>query len=148
MNYFEDFCVGDEWTFPSWSIKEEDAFAFATEYDPQPIHLDKELASQTHFGRPIVSGWQTLLKSIRYFVDGVMKDTAGLASPGVDEIRWVRPVLPNEIITSGARVTEIKESESRPDRGLVWFEVFANNSAGEQVLSSVGVFFIAKKPQD
>lgn len=146
MKYFDDFSVGDEWIFDTWSVDKQQAFDFAAEYDPQPIHLDEELASKTHFGGTIVSGWQTLLISVRKFVDGVMKEAAGLASPGIDGIEWLAPLKANSRVTSGARVIETKSSKSRPDRGLVWFEVFANNEEGEKIMSSKGVFFIARKP--
>jgi len=146
MRYFEDFAVGDEWAFSPWVVSQEEAFDFAREYDPQPIHLDADMARTTHFEVPIVSGWQTLMKSVRHFIDGVMKNTAGLASPGVDEIRWLQPLLPQQTMTSGARVLDIKASKSRPDRGLVWFEIYAKNEAGEKTMTSKGVFFIAKKP--
>ncbi len=146
MQYFEDFNPGDEWEFSGWKIGREEALAFAHEYDPQPIHIDKDMASQTHFGDTLVSGWQTTLKTVRRFVDGVMKNTAGLASPGVEEIRWLRPVLPGEELTAGARVLEIKGSASKPDRGMVWFELFAKNSGGEEVMTTKGLFFIARRP--
>jgi acyl dehydratase len=146
MRYFEDFNVGDEWLFDSWSVDKQQAFDFATQYDPQPIHLDEHLASKTHFGGTIVSGWQTLLISVRKFIDGVMKETAGLASPGIDGIEWLAPVKAGAVVTSGARVIDVRSSKSKPDRGLVWIELFANNETGEQIMSSKGVFFIARKP--
>jgi len=145
MKFFEDFKVGDEWQFEGWSVSREEALAFAKEYDPQPIHIDRDMASQTHFGDNLVSGWQTTLKTIRRFVDGVMKNTAGLASPGVEGIHWLKPVLPNEELNAGARVIKIKDSDSKPDRGMVWFELFAKNLKDEEVMKTQGLFFIAKK---
>lgn len=146
MRYFESFSAGDEWNCGSWTTDEKEAIDFALEYDPQPIHTSPEMAAQTHFGGIVVSGWQTTLKCVRRFVDEVMKETAGLASPGVDGIRWLQPVKTGQTLTAFATVIETQESTSKPDRGKVWFELYAKDEAGDKVMTTGGLFFIAKQP--
>jgi len=147
MKFFEDFSPDSQWEFGKWSVTPEEAKAFAQEYDPQPIHVDEVLAGKTQFGGTIVSGWLTTLKCVRHFVDGVMKETAGLASPGVEEIRWLKPLKPNQTVTACARVMEIREAASKPDRGIVRFEIFGRDETGETIMTTNGIFFIAKRPQ-
>ena len=146
MRYFEDFKVGDRWEFGTWSLAKDEMIAFAREFDPQPIHTDEAAAAGTAFGGVIASGWQTILKCIRLFVDGLMRDTAGLASPGLDELRWYKPVRPGDRITGRAEVVEIGESKSSPDRGRVHFRIYGVNGSGETVLSAKGLFFVARRP--
>lgn len=143
--YFEDFKVGDRWEFGTWSLSKEELIAFAREYDPQPIHTDEGAASRTAFGGVIASGWQTILECVRLFVDGLMRDTAGLASPGLDELRWFKPVRPGDVITAGAEVVEVAESRSSPDRGHVHFRIYGVDESGETVLSTKGLFFVARR---
>ena len=146
MYYFEDFKVGDAWEFGMWSLTKDEMIAFAREFDPQPIHTDEAEASRTAFGGVIASGWQTILKCIRLFVDGVMHGTAGLAAPGMDELRWLKPVRPGDLITVRAEVVEVAESKSSPDRGRVHFRVYGVNESGGTVLSAKGPFFVARRP--
>lgn len=143
--YFEDFKAGDAWDLGSWAVSREEMLAFAREYDPQPIHLDEALAARTPYGGVIVSGWQTVLKSVRLFVDGIMRHTAGLASPGLDEIRWFKPVRAGDVIRVRAEVVEVAESKSRPDRGRVHFVIYGVDAAGERVASAKGPFIVARR---
>ncbi len=146
--YFEDFKVGDAWEFGAWSLGREEMIAFAREHDPQPVHTDDAFAAKTAFGGVIASGWQTTLKCIRLFVDGLMSETAGLASPGLDELRWLKPVRPGDQITARAEVTEVAGSKSRPDRGRVHFLIAGVDDAGEPVMTAKGFFFIARRPRE
>lgn len=143
--YFEDFEVGDAWDLGSWSVSREEMLAFAREYDPQPIHLDEAAAARTPFGGVIVSGWLTVLKSVRLFVDGIMGRTAGLASPGLDEVRWLKPVRAGDVIRVRVEVVEVAESKSRPDRGRVHFVIYGLDATGERVASAKGPFFVARR---
>ncbi len=142
--FFEDFEEGQEWNFGEWSLNHQEMIDFATEYDPQPIHTDPAAAAQTHFGDIIASGWQTTLKCIRRFVDEIMKDTAGLASPGLEELRWFKPIQAGDRVTARARVISVNDSDSKPDRGRVHFEIFATDEVGNKVMTTNGFFFIAK----
>ncbi len=146
MRYFEDFHEGDCWELGSFSLSEDEIIAFASEHDPQPIHTDPAAAARTPFGGVIASGWQTTLKLIRLFVERVMKETAGLASPGLDELRWPKAVRPGQTITARARVIGVEPSASRPDRGRVHFEMFCTDAEGERVMTGKGLFYIARRP--
>jgi acyl dehydratase len=146
--YFEDLHQGQNWTFGTWSLSADEIVAFGREYDPQPIHTDPQFAGTTAFGGVIASGWQSCLKCIRLFVDQVMRETAGLSSPGLSEVSWFKPVKPGEPITARAEVTKVEPSETRPDRGKVHFHIFGTDAAGKPVVSMRGFFFIARRPVD
>jgi len=145
--YFEDFAVGDRWTFAPWAVTRDDVVAFAAEFDPQPLHMDEAAAAETAFGGIIASGWQTTLKCVTPFIVDVMRHTAGLASPGLDHIRWIRPVRPGDTITPRTRVLETAPSNFKPDRGRVHFEFAGLGAAGEAVMTSRGMFFVARRPE-
>ena len=100
--YFDDFQVGQSFATPGATLSESMLLEFAYRYDPQPFHMDAEAAKDTVYGGVIASGWQTILKCIRLFVDGLMRDTAGLASPGLDELRWFKPVRAGEQLAEAA----------------------------------------------
>lgn len=144
--YFEDFSKGDQWDFGAWTLEREEMVAFAKTYDPQPIHTDPDFAASTPFGDVIASGWLTTLKCIRLYVDAIMRETAGLASPGLEELRWFKPVKAGEPITAHARVIGVEPSRTRPDRGRVHFEIYGTDAAGEKVMTTNGFFYIAKRP--
>ena len=144
--YFEDLHESQSWSFGEWSLSAEQIVAFGREHDPQPIHTDPAFGAGTPFGGVIASGWQSCLKCIRPFVDVVMRETAGLSSPGLDEVRWLKPVKAGDVITARAEVTKVEDS-SRPDRGKVHFHIFGTNQDGQKVVSMRGMFFIARRPK-
>lgn len=143
--YFEDLHEGQSWGLGDWSLTAEQIVAFGREHDPQPIHTDPEFGAATPFGGVIASFWQSCLKCIRPFVDQVMRETAGLSSPGLDEVRWLKPVKAGDVITARAQVTKVEES-SRPDRGKVHFHIFGVGADGQNVVSMRGLFFITRRP--
>ena len=144
--YFEDLHEGQSWSFGEWSLSAEQIVAFGNEHDPQPIHTDPAFGAGTPFGGVIASGWQSCLKCIRPFVDVVMRETAGLSSPGLDEVRWLKPVKAGDVITARAEVTKVEDS-SRSDRGKVHFHIFGTDQDGQKVVSMRGMFFIARRPK-
>ena len=144
--YFEDFAVGDRWEFGTWTPTREELVAFAREHDPQPIHTDEAFAAGTPYGGVIASGWQTTLKCIRMFVDGLMRDTAGLASPGVDELRWLKPVRPGDTLSLRMTILETIPSRTKPDRGLVRSLMEMRNQRGEVVLTIRGLSLLGRRP--
>jgi acyl dehydratase len=146
--YFEDFKVGDRWEFGAWSLTREELVGFAHEWDPQPIHIDDEAASQGPFGGLIASGWQTVMKCVRLWVDGLMADTAGAASPGLEDIRWLKPVRAGDRIAASVEVYEVADSKSRPDRGRVHFLFSGVDDSGAAVMTCRGAFFILRRPKD
>ena len=133
--FFEDYVVGDVHEFGSIAVTGDEIVEFATRYDPQPFHTDRDAARQTQFGGLIASGWQTAGWMMRLVVEHYLSHVASLASPGIDELRWTQPVRPGDTLSVRATVVETRPSASRPGRGLVrtLFEVL--NQRGEVVMS-------------
>ncbi len=100
MLFYEDLIVGSSKTFGQYEVTREEVMRFAEAYDPQPFHLDDEAAAQTHFGRLSASGWHTCAMTMRMMVDDMkIHQQAGLGSPGVDNLRWVKPVYPGDTLS-------------------------------------------------
>jgi acyl dehydratase len=112
------------------------------------MHVDDEAASQGPFGGLIASGWQTVMKCVRLWVDGLMADTAGAASPGLEDIRWLKPVRAGDRIAASVEVYEVADSKSRPDRGRVHFLFSGVDDSGAAVMTCRGAFFILRRPKD
>lgn len=136
--YWEDFKVGDTSPLGERTVDREEVIAFAKMYDPQPFHIDEEAGRQSMFGGLIASGWHTVAMVMRMMVDSYLRDSASLGSPGVDNVRWLKPVRPGDTIRATRTVLETRASKSRPELGSVktrW-EVF--NQHGEMVMSMEG----------
>ena len=144
--YFEDFTVDQEWSFDPWVLDEESVTTFAKQYDSQPMHTDPAAAADGPYGVVIASGWQTALKCVAPFLEAVMRDTAGLASPGFDVFQWSKPVRAGDPITPRAKVLEKRVSRSKPDRGLVRFRMWGVDADGDTVWKVEGPFFILLRP--
>ena len=144
--YFEDFEVGKTYSVGSCSVSEEEAIAFATQFDPQPFHVDRDAASKSIFGGIIASGWHTCSMIMRVMVDGFLKESSSMGSPGVDEIRWIKPVRPGDTLSVSTTVLDVKPSGSRPDRGVVWTEWRATNQHGELVATVKGMGMFGRRP--
>ena len=117
--YFEDYHVGMIDEFGDIAVTAEEIVEFARRYDPQPMHVDSEAAARGPFGGLIASGWHTAAMVMRLFVEHYLSKVATLPSPGVDELRWVRPVRPGDTLRVRVTVLETRRSRSKPDRGLV-----------------------------
>jgi acyl dehydratase len=143
--YFEDFTPGEVIELGSRTITKEEIVAFARQFDPQVFHLDEEAARQTIFGGLIASGWHTGSLVMRLFCDGVIKDAASLGSPGIDEMRWIKPVRPGDLLTGRMTVTECVPSRSKPDRGLVRSLLELRNQHGDVVVSIKGMNLIGRR---
>lgn len=119
MIFFEDLKIGATQSFGRYQVTLEEVLAFATQYDPQPFHLDQEAAAATHFGRISASGWHTGSMTMRMMVDNMANhEQAGLGSPGIDNLRWVRPVYPGDTLRVETELLEKRRSKSRPDMGI------------------------------
>lgn len=142
LRYFEDFIPGLRLEFGEKRVTAEEIVAFARDYDPQPFHLDAAAGAATHFGGLVASGWQTAGFMMRMLVDNLLSPEASLGSPGIDELRWLRPVRPGDILTVRVEVTEARRSQSRPEMGVVRQRTEVLNQKGEIVLSmlSAGLF--------
>ena len=140
--YWEDFYPGREFEAGGISLSEDEIIEFAAKYDPQPFHTDREKAKQSVFGGLIASGWQTAGVCMRLLCDVYLLESASLGSPGVDEVRWVRPVRPGDTLRLKSTVLETRASASRPDMGTVRSRSEVYNQHGELVMhmSGVGMF--------
>ena len=115
MIYFEDLEVGAETEFGSYEVTREEVIEFARKYDPQPFHLSDEAAAKTHFGRIAASGWHTCAMTMAVIARYVVGDEqAGLGSPGVDELRWLKPVYPGDTLTCAARSSKRRRRARSP----------------------------------
>lgn len=124
--YFEDYVEGTVREFGPAAISEEEIIAFGKQFDPQPFHTDPEAAKDSIFGGLIASGWHTAAVTMRILVEKYLSDVASLGSPGVEELRWLKPVYPGDQLSARVTVIETRRSRSKPDRGIVrsYIEVF------------------------
>lgn len=132
----EDMKVGDVETFGSYRVTREEVVEFASRFDPQPFHLDDEAAAANPiFGRISASGWHTAAMTMRMIVDqDVAVGRAGLGSPGIDELRWLRPVYPGDTLSVRVEIVAVTPSRSRPDIGSVRAQTSTINQHGEEVM--------------
>jgi len=144
--YFEDYVEGDVHDCGSITIEADEILAFAQRYDPQDFHADPEAAKQTIFGGLIASGWQTAGLMMRLYVEHYLTHVASLASPGLDELRWLKPVRPGDRLSVRVTVLKATPSRSKPDRGAVTSLIEVFNQAGELVMSLKPVNIIARRP--
>ncbi len=133
--YFEDYIEGAVLECGSISIEETEIIAFAKRYDPQSIHTDPQAAALGPFHGLIASGWHTVGLMTRLFVTHFLSAVASLGSPGVDEVRWFKPVRPGDHLRLRVSVLETKASRSKPDRGMVRSLLECFNQNGELVAS-------------
>lgn len=132
--YFEDIRPGDVIQLGSVEVTRDEIVDFASRYDPQPFHLSEAAAARSPYGGLIASGWHTAALFMRLFVDGLLRDTASLGSPGVEDLRWLHPVRPGDVLTGRVRVVEARPSARDPARGTVITESEALNQHGEIVM--------------
>jgi acyl dehydratase len=146
--YFEDFHPGQQIDLGTRSVTEEEIIAFARQFDPQPFHIDHDAAAGSIFGGVIASGWHTCSMMMRMVVDGLMARSASMGSPGVDSVRWLRPVRPGDTLHVRYLTQDVRASNSRPDRGVVWSKWVATNQHGEEVCTIEGMGMFARRPAD
>lgn len=144
--YFDDYPLGGVFEFGSIEVTEAQIIAFADLYDPQPMHTDPEFADAGPFGGLIASGWHTASLAMRLYVDHYLTKARSLASPGIDELRWKKPVRPGDRLSIRVTVMEKRPSRSKPDRGMVRALVEALNQHGEVVMSLQVMSLIGKRP--
>src|SRR5215510_5869414 len=134
MRYFEDFQVGQEYPFGPHTVTRAEIVAFAAEFDPQPFHLDEAAASDTLLGGLAASGWHTCALFMRMMYRGWLGDAASMGSPGVDSLKWLRPVRPGDTLSGRSVVLEVRASKSKPDRGFVRLRHEVANAHGDMVM--------------
>ena len=134
--FLEDFAVGEVIrATETYDMTDERVAAFATEYDPQPIHLDPEAAARGMFGRIIASGWHTLTATMRLIVRSNIFGGAPVVGVGIDNLRYLKPVYPGDVLSAEAEVLETRPSRTRPDRGYLVLRIRTFRQDGEQVAS-------------
>ena len=148
MRYFEDLEIGAETHFGSYDVTREEVLDFARKYDPQPFHLSDEEAAKTHFGRLAASGWHTCAMTMaviaRHVVD---EEQAGLGSPGVDELRWLKPVYPGDTLHVRGEIVEKTPSRSRPEMGSFRSRMTVTNQDDVPVMQFTSIVLISRRPQ-
>ena len=143
--FLEDFTPGRVFELGSVSLTEAEIVAFGRQFDPQPFHVDAAAARSSPFGGLIASGWHTCSVLMRLWVDAVLSGSAALGSPGVDEVRWLRPVRPGDVLTGRAEVVESRPSARRPGRGTAVVRLTLVDREGETVLAMVGRGLFARR---
>ena len=149
MRYFEDLEVGAETDFGTYAVTREEVLEFARKYDPQLFHLSDEAAAKTHFGRLSASGWHTAAMTMAVIARKVVADEqAGLGSPGIDELRWLKPVYPGDTLHVHGKIIEKTPSRSRPDMGSYRTETMVTNQDGVPVMRYTSIVLIRRQPPE
>ncbi|MBI4962207.1 MAG: MaoC family dehydratase [Desulfomonile tiedjei] len=133
--YFEDYAPGSVHELGGITIEEAEILSFGRRFDPQPFHTDPEAAKRSSFGGLIASGWHTASLMMRLFVEYYLSQVASLGSPGVDELRWLKPVYPGDRLSARVTVTEATRSRSKPDRGIVRSYIEVLNQRNDIVMT-------------
>ena len=144
---FEDYPPGAVFECDDISVTEAEIIEFARKYDPQDMHVDREAAARGRFGGLVASGWHTAAVTMRLVVDNFLPKAASLASPGLDELRWLKPVRPGDVLRIRVTVVEATPSRSRSDRGMVRSLVEALNQDGDVVMSMKPMNIIRRRGQ-
>lgn len=129
--------MGTEMELGTFSLSAEEIISFASRYDPQPFHTDPERAVSGPFGGMVASGWQTAASLMRLYVDSMLAGSDSRGSPGIEELRWLRPVRPGDVIRARVEVTDARPSSTTKGRGTLWLRWEARNQHGDVVLTMV-----------
>ena|SRR2546427_5037445 len=146
MRYLEDFAVGQKFGSGKLKVEAERVKSFASEFDPQPFHLDDTAARGSIFRGLAASGWHTAAMTMRLLVESDVKPAGGIIGAGFDEFRWPRPVRPGDELSIEAEVLEVRPSKSRPDQGMIKLRTTTLNQNGEPVQISVGNLVVPRRP--
>ena len=136
--YWEDFAVGTVREFGGMKLEKADIIRFARDWDPQPFHVDEEAAERSPYGGLIASGWQTCAAAMRMCCDAYLLEAASVGSPGVENVRWVKPVRPGDTLKVRLEVLEARPLKSKPGVGLVKNRWQLFNQHGEEVMQMEG----------
>jgi acyl dehydratase len=143
--FWEDFTSGSVIECGPRRVTHDELIAFATEFDPQPIHLDDEAARESMLGGLSASGWHTCSLTMRMIADGVLHDSSAMGAPGVDEVRWITPLRPDDSITLRATVLDTRVSRSRPERGFVKFRFELINQSGTIIMTMMSSIMLGRR---
>lgn len=146
MQYYEDLVVGTVGKYGSYEVTREEVIEFASKYDPQAFHLDDDAAAATHFGRLSASGWHTAAMTMSMTVANLKANKqAGLGSPGIDELRWIKPVYPGDTLRCEHVLLEKRRSKTRPEMGLMRGETKVFNQHDELVMTFKALGMVATR---
>ena len=149
MLYFEDIEIGAKSAFGRYEVTRDEVTAFARQYDPQPFHLSDEAAASTYFGRLSASGWHTTAMTMRMLVDNMSAvQQAGLGSPGIDELRWLKPVYPGDVLRVETEIVEKRPSRSRSDMGSFKSRVTVLNQDHAAVMTMLSIGLVRRRPAE
>lgn len=149
MKFYEDLEVGTKASFGNYEVTREEVIEFASKYDPQPFHLDDDAAAKTYFGRLSASGWHTCAMTMRMMVEHFSANQmASLGSPGIDEMRWHKPVYPGDTLRVESELVEKRRSKSKPHMGFTKTRQTTFNQHGEPVMSMLGNGIIQVRDPD
>lgn len=149
MIYLEDLEVGQRHGFGSYRVTREEVIEFASKYDMQPFHLSDEAAAKTHFGRLAASGWHTCAMTMAMIAQNVMEtEQAGLGSPGLDELRWLKPVYPGDTLRVESEIVEVRPSRSKPDIGSFRTAVKVLNQDDVPVMTFTSIVLMQRRPAE
>jgi len=146
LRYWEDYRPGQVFDCGSRTVSKPEIVAFARDFDPQPFHLDDAHPASARFGGVIASGWHTCGIAMRLAVDAVLLDSANLGSPGVEKIRFLKPLRPDERVSLRLTVRDTAPSRSRPDRGRVDFLFELFDAKGEMLMDCAATVFVSRRP--
>jgi acyl dehydratase len=146
VRYLEDFAVGQTFGSGRLRIEKQRIETFAAEFDPQPFHLDEQAARNTLFGGLAASGWHTAALSMRLLVESELKPAGGIIGAGFDELRWPRPVRPDDELRVESEVLEVRPSQARPNQGLLKLRMTTLNQNGEAVQVAIGYLLVQRRP--
>lgn len=148
IQYLEDFAVGQMFSSPRHVIDRDQILKFAREFDPQPFHLDDAAARSSIFGGLSASGWHTAALTMRLLADSELKPAGGLIGAGFDELRWPRPVRPDDELHLHIEVLDVRPSRSRPTQGILKIRTATINQRNEPVQISVGNLIVMRRPTE
>jgi len=142
---FEDFEPGETIALGSKTVTRDEIIAFAAEFDPQPFHLDEAAGEASLLGGLAASGWHTIAMLMRLLCDNLLLNSSGKGSPGVEEVRWMRPVRPGDVLTASAEVISARVLNSRPDLGMVDFLFTVIDQSGATVMTQRNKILFARR---
>jgi acyl dehydratase len=145
--HLDDFAAGQTYALGRRTVGRDEIVEFARAWDPQPFHLDDAAGAASIYGRLIASGWHTVAIFMRLFADCLLNRSAALGSPGVDELRWLKPVYPGDTLKARVEVLEVRPSRSRPDRGAARLRCVVTNQQGDEVLTMIAVVMFRRRPE-
>jgi len=146
--WFEDYAVGDVRELGPVDVTEAEILDFGRRYDPQPFHTDPNIGARSPYGGLIASGWHICAVMMRMLVDELISQPASLGSPGMDQIRWLKPVRPGDTLRCRVEITSARLSQSRPDCGIITMDIALRNQNGEVVTTCSGAGMYRARPAD